>query len=318
MAAADVLPMADLPAHLALAEVLRHLPDANHGLAQVFLAGTFPAPNSLFYLAMQPLLWVMDAIAAAKVVLLLLYFGLGAYAGARLARENGRDPAVGVLVPPLLLSVQFVHGFVDFLLAVPLLLLALAKLQAAVRQDRPWQAWWLTPLLFLSHIQGWLLLSAFAVAVIAVAALPWRAKLRHAVAVLLPGAVLAATWALRTAQLLADTSAHLRPGPTLDERLAQLPSLALFALPGQWDDLIFVALVAAVCGLRATTQRGDKGQPAPRSQLAPIVCTAWLLYLVLPKLQPPSAFASACRAGPWALFHNRHLQPLRTLAAVQP
>jgi len=47
---AGLVPAMDYPAHLALVNALHHVGDAQSVLGQHFVAGTFPAPNSLFYI----------------------------------------------------------------------------------------------------------------------------------------------------------------------------------------------------------------------------------------------------------------------------
>lgn len=277
-ALSSVPPMGDLGAHLALAVAIRHLFDGGHPLSSEFAFGTFPAPNSAFYLLIQPLMAFLSPIAATKAVLLLCYFLPGAFAGGALARASGRSFFCGALIPPLLLTSQYLNGFVDFLFAVPTLLALLAALEHYRQKGELWRIWWGGPVAFLVHIHAWMLLTGIAVVVSLFDKAPALARVRNAFGVSLGGVAFVIIWRLLVSTDAAQAEA-VRWGPDFAARLSALPESTIFVLPSRLDDFLAATILVVVF-----TMRRVSGPVSNTSTLTLRVSAAvtWLAYMLLP------------------------------------
>jgi hypothetical protein len=116
------LPMVDLPQHATQLSAWVHLYDPAFGFARQFELN-FSTPYLAAYLLARPLAG-LGVVTALKVVITLAVLGLP-LALRVLLRQHGRDHYWALLGFPLAFSFAFYFGFVVFLFAAPLYLLAI-------------------------------------------------------------------------------------------------------------------------------------------------------------------------------------------------
>ena len=134
--AAEFIPSTDLPQHLAqirLLEALWGLGDASVDTSQMS-ARIFGA-NTLVYWPLFLLSRIVSLRIAGKLTLALI-FALSAFGYDALARARGRDPLHALVAVPLLFSVSFYWGFLNFLSGLPLFLFYLVRLSRAQQERR--------------------------------------------------------------------------------------------------------------------------------------------------------------------------------------
>jgi hypothetical protein len=119
------LPLTDLPQHALQLSAWVHAHDPAFGFEQQ-LEINWNTPYLLGYLLARPLVPLVGVVAALKLVL-----ATGAatttLASARLARVLGLDVWWALLMAPLALGFSFAFGFLNFVLATPLIIAALAE-----------------------------------------------------------------------------------------------------------------------------------------------------------------------------------------------
>jgi hypothetical protein len=173
-----VVPLLDLPQHMAMVAVLRHHGEAEWGFAR-YLAPEWGelTPYWTHYLGTY-LLSLFVSVETATRLYLSVYALLTPWAGVALARAFGRSPWLGLLAGPLSYNTNLYLGFVSYATAVPLLLFLLAGHERSFERPR------LRPglaagaaLLFFTHVQAFALLVALAAVLAATrAGLPWARR----------------------------------------------------------------------------------------------------------------------------------------------
>ncbi|TNE50794.1 MAG: hypothetical protein EP343_06475 [Deltaproteobacteria bacterium] len=157
-ASCPLLPSMDLPAHLALVEAMHHVGQSGSLLADKFVWGLFPAPNSMFYLLTYALSWIMPVAWAGRVIFLgAMVFLL--ISGVVFARAMGRSPWIAFAMLPFLGQWVLLEGFLDFYIGVAFLLLALGMLHQYLKEPTWGQATTvgvLGVLVFFSHVQAFM------------------------------------------------------------------------------------------------------------------------------------------------------------------
>lgn len=295
------LPLQDLPQHLAAISVLRRL------LFSGSLDGYFEATLSrtqylLVYALGVPLSALLGVAVAGKLLVTLTVVSLP-YALRFLLRRMGRDERLATLSWPLLWNPQMLLGFLNFLLGVPIALVALGlllPLHVPRSRAREGGLAALSLAAFYAHIipygvlgLGSLLLLKTAPPTAADSAgagnapdtLP-RAFLRGAwqhLRFLVPSLAAVLLWVLRTPAAQESVRAGgigVRPHPEWPA-MASLPrelSSTLLDMPGDLDERALLGWMLAVLGLVAlaaapTPAPGDlprqrQGRIAPRVALA--------------------------------------------------
>lgn len=155
----DLLPMMDLPQHLATVRILHSYNDPWFSVDKYHVIDFSRTQYLSWYLSVDWLTYLMPLETANRVVLSIYAVGLPLSVLA-LLRAHGRDPALGLLAAPLVYNVFFFMGFANYFTAIPIMLWALALLQRCL--DAP--TWpkvaglaALTVVLFYSHAQAFLL-----------------------------------------------------------------------------------------------------------------------------------------------------------------
>jgi hypothetical protein len=298
--AADMLPIVDLPQHLATVRILRDLHTPGWHLDAYYrldLART----QYLGWYGLAVLLSQVVSIENAAKILLSLYIFAVPFALLSYLRAHRRDPAWAILAAPLALNDSLWMGFCNYISAIPLLLYWLAQLQRQL--DAPSRRRWLglallPVLIYFLHAQALLHGALLAVATVALHrnGLRTRAGLRS-LAHLLPALGLFALWALGGAVLAnqagwATTRAgHNEPTSQLLYWPWPLRFSRLFdSLSGLYDDhadqhiLLGLAALALVGLLLAWQERRGNPQTLPPRIAFPELAFALtlLLYFAAP------------------------------------
>lgn len=210
------LPMADYPQQLAMASILRYFGDASRMLQPAYELALL-RPQGLFELLTAGLAWLMPIDAAGKVVLSLSLAGV-VPAAVALCRRTGRPDWYALFALAVTYNHAFYWGFVDNLMAYPLVLGGGALADRLFERPRFGRREWLLlaacALLFYTiHLQFLLVFSGL-IAWLALARRPsWR-KLGLWISTLLPGLALGVgvlAWAhLRAGELMTDYQERLQ------------------------------------------------------------------------------------------------------------
>jgi hypothetical protein len=212
------VPMVDLPQHAAQIAAWLNWDDPAYRTHELEL--NFRTPYLLAYPLARLFAPLFGVVGALKLVIAL---GLVAHvaAFAHLVRRLGHDPWLSLLGVPTALGYAFCFGFVSFLVAVPLVVLAIGEALIHAERPTPRTGVVLAGLLSLTLLAHGI---ALALAVIAVAPLLLRGGGRFVARVLplAPPGILAVAW------LMPGTSAS-RIGVTYwslgFERIVELPGM---------------------------------------------------------------------------------------------
>ena len=254
------LPMVDLPQHAAQIAAWLHWEDPAYRTHELEL--NFRTPYLLAYPLARLFAPLFGVVGALKLVIAL---GLVAHvaAFAHLVRRLGHDPWLSLLGVPTALGYAFCFGFVSFLVAVPLVVLAIAQALRHAERPTPRTGLVLAGLLSLTLLAHGI---ALALAVVAVAPLLLRGGGRFVARVLplAPPGIFAGAW------LLPGTSTS-RIGDTywslgLD-RIVELPGMLVGI--GSADGAAFAAGLSLLFGAASLV-----GTPSHRPErLVPISLT---------------------------------------------
>jgi len=292
------LPMVDYPQQLAAAAILRFYDDPARALRQTYEI-VLLRPQGLFEMLAAGFGFLMPIEAAGKLVLSLSLIAVP-LAAALLCRRTGRPAWYALLALGVTYNEAFAWGFVDNLLAYPLVLLGVAWADRFF--DRPFggKSWTILAalgLLFYTVHLEFLLVFAGAVGWLALVRRPSLSRLALQLSSMIPGLALgvgALAWAhLHAAELmtgyqqrLAAEPAHFAP---LAARVAHMPA-TLFS--GTADGacylltaiLLGVVLVLAVPRSQPQAGEGDGlgGVPLYRTRFLSLAGWVVLLYFVLP------------------------------------
>jgi hypothetical protein len=274
-----VLPMADLPEHMAQITIWKHFRDDCHRFSEVY-EFRWATPYLLGSAITAALATLLTVSAATKVTvwlgIMLLPFALRA-----LLRRTGADPWLALLGFPLAYGYSFYWGFLNFLLAIAIGIFFLSILLD--RRPRPLASTLLSLLLIGAHAIVFLFCAVVAVLVAVVRRAP------RALLPLVPAASLLAIFAvrLRGGEPLAQKGVTWQWSAT---RLFDLPSL-LFANAWEPAGLLLVAAMVVAVAVNRTRITRDLARWS-------VFATAALLYF----LGPQGAFGTAYLYPRFALF----------------
>lgn len=296
-----LLPMMDLPQHLATVRILHSYGDPWYAVDKYHVIDFSKTQYLSWYLAVDALAYLMPLEAANRVVLSLYAAGLP-LAMLALLRAHGRDPALALLAGPLVYNVFFFMGFANYITALPLMLWALALLQRCLDAPR-----WpriaglaaLALLLFYSHAQAFALYGLLAGLTVLLGAPGWHPRQWwRAAAHLLPALLAMAVWTSRSLILAGEadwkqghggrnaTSAKMNFEP-LQERLHHLGDWWTDVYQGDSDEklaLAWLALLLLALLLRRPVSEASQPQWRwARLKLPAALLTATLaVYLLSP------------------------------------
>jgi hypothetical protein len=303
--------MADYPQQLALAAILRWYGDPSRGFQQLYEI-VWTRPHSLFKLLAAGLAWIVPIHTAGKLVVAASLAAVGPAALA-LCRRAGRPGWYALAALALTYNYAFFWGFVDNLIAYPLVLAGLAL--AERRFEQPWKtsSWiqiaGLTLAFYEVHLQ-FLLIFAGGVGWLALTRRPGWRRLAAWLSALLPGLALgvgvlayaslrAPTGVITTYELRMRTAPTVMRGPV--EKLAQIPNLLFGHSDGK--EMALMALLV-ILGVVVATSFASTAAPGPRpgwwfrTRFATLAAWLWLLYWILPELH--GGFLIARRIVPMA------------------
>ena len=132
-------PCADLPQHLALSSVIWRLLHGDVALQALYQINLQPVPYYLLYVLLVPLVGLLGAALAGKVLLAGLAVALG-YTGQRLLRLQQAPAVLCLALVCIFYGPVFYYGFLATLLGVPWVLTcwaALLQLAQARPQEGP-------------------------------------------------------------------------------------------------------------------------------------------------------------------------------------
>jgi hypothetical protein len=198
-----ILPSVDLPQHIAMASVLLHAGDPRWGFDPFFEAqwGEF-TPYWCYYSFVYALSQAFAlSVETASRVYLTLYAAALPWAGLYACRAFRRPPVFGLLTAPLALNTYFYQGFLNFIVATVLLLVAVGLLEDQLQEPRRGRDIALgvcSLLLFFAHAQVAAFFLLASVVHVAVHAGPIDAGARvKRLLPVVPGALVLAAWVVR-------------------------------------------------------------------------------------------------------------------------
>lgn len=297
--ASQHVPLQDLPQHMAATSVLKRLL-FGHSLDAYYALALSRTQYLIVYALAIPLSWVAGVEGALKLLAGLTVASLP-YALRFVLRRSGRDERLACLAWPLAWNPQMMLGFLNFLLGVPIALVAIGLLvdrEARARRGVQVALAALALASFYAHLIPFGMLGLGALLLLHTddlvdASRAWPARLRAFVvraakdlAFLAPAMLAAVVWVLRTPA--ADES--VRAGGVGVAARAEWPALAslprelsgvLLEFPGDRDERALLlwggaALIAAALSMRA--RRDD--EPASTRALAATAAFFAVVYLV--------------------------------------
>lgn len=157
----DIPPLVDLPGHIGRYHVQTNLAQSST-LQQFFALQWRILPNLGVDLLVQMLAPLLGVEHAAKLIVLMIPALTGA-GFLLIARAIHREiPATSWFALPLAYNYAFTYGFVNYTLAIALAMIAFALWLELGRRNRSRLRalifWFLAPLIWLSHINGWAVL----------------------------------------------------------------------------------------------------------------------------------------------------------------
>lgn len=127
-------PIQDLPQHLAAVRVLASYGDPDLAFAQYFTIDLTRTQYLAYYLAAIVLSWPLGVVLANKLLIAIAIVATP-YSMRSLLRALGRDERLALFVVPLTWNAHLILGFMNFIAAIPLMLVGLA---IAVRLREAW------------------------------------------------------------------------------------------------------------------------------------------------------------------------------------
>jgi hypothetical protein len=147
-------PIQDWPQHLAAIRVLHSFSDQTFGFEQFFVLDLGRTQYLTVYFSAHLLAYLVGVTMALKIVASVAIVSLPLMIAA-FARELGRAPSVGLIAVPLTYSAHLILGFVNFVLALPLMFAALALAARDRRRPRRYLPWLTSAVLvacFYTHV----------------------------------------------------------------------------------------------------------------------------------------------------------------------
>ena len=193
---ARVLPLHDLPNHLARITALHYLGDPRWHLQPYYERSLQLVPYFAHFYLVHLLAYVTRSVISANLIFMTAYIVLTPLCGFAFARATGRSPWLALLLLPLAVSIYFQWGFIAFCCGVMLMLPAMAALyrllDAPTVRGAVAVALW-TAALYLFQVVPWAAFGVYAIFVLAIelASRRWRGPL-FAAAAMAPSLVMLA------------------------------------------------------------------------------------------------------------------------------
>jgi hypothetical protein len=191
---ARLLPLHDLPNHLARITALHHLGDPRWNLAPYYARSLQLVPYLGHFYLVHLISYLTGSVIVANQLFMTAYVVATPLCGLCFARATGRSPWLALLLLPLSVSIFFQWGFVSFCAGVMLMLPALAALYRLLdepsRRGAVAVGLWCAAL-YLFHIVPWAAFGVYALVLVAIDLTQrrWRGPL-WATAAMLPSLVM--------------------------------------------------------------------------------------------------------------------------------
>ncbi len=200
-----VLPLHDLPNHLARITVLHYVDDPAWNLSQFYQRSLRLVPYLGHFYTVHLLTYLTRSVIVANLVFLTAYVVTTPLCGLVFARATRRSPWLALLLLPLAVSFYFQWGFISFCCGAMLMLPAMAALYRLLDTPSGRGAvvvgvW--TALLYLFHIVPWGAFGLYAILLCIVDAVQrrWRGPIYAALA-MAPSLVMLAVGTLQARQI---------------------------------------------------------------------------------------------------------------------
>ena len=191
---ARLIPLHDLPNHLARITALHYLGDARWNLSPYYERSLHLVPYFAHFYLVHLLTYLTRSVTVANLVFMTAYVMLTPLCGFAFARATGRSPWLALLLLPLSVSIYFQWGFIGFCCGVMLMLPAMAALyrllDAPTGRGAIVVGLW-TATLYLFEIVPWAAFGAYAILLLGVelSSRRWRGPL-YAAAAMAPSLVM--------------------------------------------------------------------------------------------------------------------------------
>ena len=187
--AVRVLPLDDLPNHLARITALHYLNDPRWNLSAYYERSLGAVPYLGLFYVVHLLTYLFRSVPRANLVYMSAYVAGAPLCGLVFARATGRSRWLALLLLPLSIGIFFQWGFIAFCVGVMLTLPACALLYRTLDQPswkRALGLGLLTGTLYLHHILPWGAFGAYAFLLLAIelGARRWRGPVVAAAAML--------------------------------------------------------------------------------------------------------------------------------------
>ena len=198
---ARVLPLHDLPNHLARITALHYVGNPRWNLAPYYERSLELVPYFAHFYLVHLLTYVTRSVATANLLFMSAYIILTPLGGFAFARATGRSPWLAFLLLPLTVSIYFQWGFIAFCCGAMMMLPALAALyrllDAPTARGAIVVGLW-TAALYLFQVLPWAAFGAYAILLLAVelGCRRWRGPL-YAAAAMAPSLVMLAVGLLQ-------------------------------------------------------------------------------------------------------------------------
>lgn len=279
-----VLPLHDLPNHLARITALHHLSDPRWNLATYYRRSLGLVPYLGHFYPVHLLAYVFGVVRA-NLVYLVAYVLAAPMCGVAYARATGRSPWLALLILPLAVGYFFQWGFVSFCVGAILMLPASALLYRTIDEPTPRRAaglFAITSAVYFCHVVPWAAFGIYALALLGfeLAAERWRAVawVAAGMGASLVFSVAGVTRASSIGYFHGEGGWLLEhDGPSrLWRRAAQMTDLFATQTLEEW---VYVVIGVAVLLLLATD--GGKGDEPLRVRVRVVLAVATMVALAL-------------------------------------
>jgi hypothetical protein len=323
------VPLQDLPQHMAAIAVLRQLP-FSPTLGEYFTATLSRTQYLVVYALGVPLSTLVGVEGAGKLLVALTIVSIP-YALRFVLRRTGGDERLAALSWPLLWNPQMMLGFLNFLLGIPVALVALglfADRDARYQRRRQITLALLALTAFYAHLIPYGLLGLGALLLLdfpspapgrtVTTLVTWVKCTLRQLFFLLPSLAAVVVWLVRTPA----TDASVRAGGVGVEAHASWPSTGslprelsnvLLDFPGELDERALLAWgIAALAALAASVSSSTKDGGKVHSARTSVLLVALSTGVVVIYLLRPRTFAfvwgpEATPEGTWAQIAGRAL-----------
>ena len=312
---ARLLPLHDLPNHLARISALHHLNDPSWNLAAYYRRSIQLVPYLGHFYLVHLLAYVTGSVISANLVFMVAYILATPLCGLAFARATGRSPYLAFLLLPLAVSIYFQWGFIAFCAGVMLLLPALAALYRLLDSPSRTRAivvgvW--CAALYLFHIVPWAGFGLYAIILIACELTAKRLRGPILAAIAMAPSLLMLVIGMRQARSFGYLGNHRYEAVT--DTPGKLLSRAL-SLTNWWqtenrDEWILIGLMLALLVL-VVSDSGDADEPWRQRLRIPL---AFCLFIAL-SLATPFWIRQPFN---WWMVNQRFLLPAACLALFFP